>query len=100
MNYKNEVKTLLNALQSASFALVGVDDGGEFIRTSDKTEALEAILSVDMSRLYVVNSQGKKDVLLIVIGNSPGELVADHSTRSDDIEAVISHHADAHERII
>ena len=82
MNYRAEVGSLLRMLQKADFELENVDDGGEVHLTLENHDAIDTIMSVDMSRLIVRHTYGRAS-LLIIIGNSPGELVADYfSNRS------------------
>ena len=53
--YYPEVAGLIDALVDAGCTLVEVDDGGdEPVPTPDKTSAVESIMSVDESRLWVV----------------------------------------------
>jgi hypothetical protein len=75
-----EIRSLLRTLRDHGFALDGVHDGDALVPGSTEAGAMEAITSVDMSRLAVRHSNHPGRLwLLLVLGNEPGELVADHA---------------------
>jgi len=99
--YRAEVLSLLNRLTAAGFRLDSVHDGMERIACDTAHmgkdtigEALETILSVDSSWLRVTSplAAGFCLCLFLVLGNGPGELVADWTTGSALLESVLSAH--------
>jgi len=81
-----EVKDLLTALTAAGFTLRKGDNGEDkFNFEEGKLDSfIENLIACDESRLYVTDPSGNKRWLYLVLGNSPGELVADYSCPADD----------------
>jgi hypothetical protein len=80
--YYKEVRSLLHRLVCSGFKLIMVDDGEEFIKVEGtmaetKMEAAAAICNVGEAQLLVENPEGEKKWIMLVLGNDPGELVAD-----------------------
>jgi len=82
-NWKPVVGSFLTKLIKAKFVLVAVDDGGSRIPVDKKSEAVDAVDSVDDSHLYVTDPNGFDRWIYIVLGNDPEELVADYSCRRE-----------------
>lgn len=71
----------------------GLDAGGQveydLEKSSDPRAIVEAVYAVDTCTLMVRNSGGPLlGVILLVLGNSPEEVVADHST-SEPIRSIV-----------
>lgn len=83
-DWRPVVADLLTRLQGAGFTLHSVDDGGERIELQPDDAhavALEAILSVDDSHLYLSHPEReKRDVLYIVLDEVPFDIIADGSS--------------------
>lgn len=76
--YFKETISLLRTLNKHGFDPVKVDDGEEIIATPTQTEAAVAINNVEEAFLFVKKRSTNKVLgLFIVLGNDPGELVAD-----------------------
>lgn len=81
-NWVPETKSLVKRLVKNGFIIISGDNGEDefaFNGTGKMTEFLDELLACDEARLYVQNSEGKNKSLYIVLGNSPGELVADYT---------------------
>jgi hypothetical protein len=76
-NYAPEILDTLIALVSAGFTLRAVDNGGGKETAETPATACSLIDATDESYLYVTAPDGKRLSLFFVLGNSPGELVAD-----------------------
>lgn len=71
---------LIQTAQAAGYALVAVNDGEERVRVSTEAEALEAVFSVDDSRIIFKHPEEEKGhCAVIVLGNSGWDCVADAS---------------------
>jgi len=91
--FYKETVSLLRTLNKHGFDPIEVDDGEELMLTPTPTEAATAICNVDEARLYVKKrSTGKELGLYIVLGNDPGELVADYHVDNDLDEATKEHY--------
>jgi hypothetical protein len=88
-DYRPEIKSLLNTLKRHKFSPYLLNDGEELIRGSAITA--EEICAVDESHLYVKDSTDKKFFVRIILGNEPGEAVADYSDY-DPLDDVIQEH--------
>lgn len=93
-DYAPETKSLVNALLAAGFTIRNVDDGGDNYPFDGSVDALVGhITGVNESTLRVTTPGGVRCSLLLVLGNSPGELVCDYSD-IPALEAVCSAEAD------
>jgi len=96
--YESEVHSLIRRLVTAGLIPVKVYDGDEWIDCRPEslaTDAAEIILSVDDSHLVVKNLEGQRAELAIILGNCPGEALADWSAPAgicDQIKAVSNAH--------
>jgi len=90
-----ETRSLLDSLVAAGFTLLGGNDGAdENVSSSDPAFLADYLTGVDEALLYVCHpTRLKRLVLLLVYGNSPGELVCDY-TDNPELEAVVDAHAD------
>ena len=81
------INSLLSILSKDGFLPVRLFDGEELINVSDmrKGKVAKLVAGVDESTLTVENLDGRKFKLLIVLGNSPCETVADF-TYSEELE--------------
>jgi hypothetical protein len=96
-DFTPETKSLIKALTAAGFIITGGNNGEErFDFGTDLAKFLDNLLATDETRLYVESPKGKKLSLFLVLGNSPGELVADYSICGDvdELEAVTQAHYD------
>jgi len=74
-----ETESLIKRLKAADFKIISVNDGDEEdIVPKSEQEAVEILTSVDKSWLTVKRGE-YSFTLLLVYGNSPGELVCDYS---------------------
>lgn len=75
---KRVVFELIEWLRLRSFLCVGVDDGEEYYPTNTTVEAMEHVFSVDDSTLRFEHvGTSRQHSVLIVLGNSPEEVIAD-----------------------
>ena len=94
LNYVNdwvpEVGSLLRRLLQSGFTLKAGNNGGDDFRLNERPEGepfislpvaefIAELIAADEFHLYVVAPDGKRLTLYCVLGNSPGELVCDHS---------------------
>jgi hypothetical protein len=93
-DYRPEVRSLLKSLKQAGFTPIYVDDGEENIFYADvsKTQFLEEIVATDEAKIRLQHNNKRVSVYL-VLGNDPGEIVADY-TDYDPLEDVIDAHYD------
>jgi len=91
--YATEIRSLMRTLNKHGFTPVSVFDGEETEKVKNQSEAVDVILSVDDSSLYVKNAAGKTVKLYIVLGNDPGEAVCDHSD-FDPLTVAMTEHYD------
>jgi hypothetical protein len=62
------------------FTIRNVYDGGDIVETlDDPSAALAAMLAVDESSLRVITPEGERRSIYIILGNDPGEAVADYA---------------------
>lgn len=78
---RRAIRKLCQMARAKGWPPLAVDNMGEVIYTTSDREVLEHVFSVDESRIEFMGPEGKKAVALIVLGNSPSEVVADHSIR-------------------
>ena len=76
-----EIENLLSDLIESGFQLLRVYDGGESYTKGHNNELLQAILSVEISHLFVYHETTGAATLCIVLGNEPGIAVCDYSCR-------------------
>ena len=88
-----ELRSLLRRLAAADIRPAAVHDGEELVVTRTQTEAAEAILSVDECSVRLVRHGEKVGTLYLVMGNSAGEIVCDH-TDSPILTPLMDGHAD------
>lgn len=89
-DYAPEIRDTLQTLVNAGFTLRAVDNGGDEVeKTPDIESAVHHIDAVDEALLYVTAPSGKRLWVSFVMGNSPGELVADHADNAE-INGVLS----------
>lgn len=91
--YRLEMRDLCRRLGAAGFSPVAVDDGGgEWADVSGWHDVVEAVLAVDEAHVKIEAHEGepKQSVvplarfnLFLVLGNSPGEILADWSYPRD-----------------
>ena len=86
------VGSLLHRLKQGGFRLIALDDGGEFVPATKAN-----ILSVDESQLFVEKA-GERFALLLVLGNSPDEIVADYTYKENpaawELEQILTDFSD------
>ncbi len=83
-DYRPETLSLLSALVAADFTLGSYDNGDERMAVpATLSELAEELCGADEARLYVRHASvpGKVLGILLVLGNSPGELCADYADR-------------------
>jgi hypothetical protein len=90
-DYRAELRSLLLDLGGARYRLCWVDYGEDRLLAPTLDEALDYGLCTDESVLAIRKTGTEKNYwLLLVVGNGPGELVADYSgTVPDDLQAVL-----------
>jgi hypothetical protein len=78
---RQAVRYLIRAAKKAGYATTGVYDGGdERIKCSTEKAAMEAVFAVDDSTIYFKHpDQPKGHCVVIVLGNSGAECIADNS---------------------
>lgn len=91
--YEKEVRSLLYRLVGAGWTIPRVWDGGGYVTCESRQDAIDAILSVDVSHVATIHADHGKSTLMIVLGNSPGELVCDYGV-CPGVDPVVNAHAD------
>lgn len=92
-----ETRSLLGRLVDAGFKVVSGHNGEDKFRYDERRphDFVANLIACDESHLFVKSPAGKKIWLYLVLGNSPGEIVADCSTGEDEaLESVLDKHAD------
>lgn len=80
---RDAVLQVIRALVNGGWTLHEVDDGGEDVRVTSETKALEVITAVDESHLFVYRNliDGMRSGwVFFVLGNDPDEVVCDHTS--------------------
>ena len=84
-NWSVPVKSLLTMFQVEGFNITDVHDGEEMIQIDQKLSksairqtAADIIVSVEESYV-LIEKQGMKTILFIVLGNEPDEIVSDYT---------------------
>lgn len=93
-DWEPEVLSLLKTLQTAGFVLESSDNGEDRYEHPDGAplgKLIEELTACDEARLYVTHPEapGKTLWFYLVLGNSPGELVADYSCPAGPLEAIL-----------
>lgn len=84
------IQQAIRALRDDGWNLYTVDDGEETIAPVNETEAVEAIMAVDVATLHLVNAKsGEHGSVLFVLGNSPEEVVCDYTVNLTALDALI-----------
>lgn len=78
-NYKPEIRAVLSALIAEGFSIAYVDDGEDSSVPASLDVAVETVASVDVATAGITHPDaiGKRFTLLFILGNDPGEIVAD-----------------------
>jgi hypothetical protein len=92
-NWAPEVRSLVNRLSLAGFAITRACNGEDTYTGTKVSEIVECVTACDEGELYVTAPDGKCLWLMLVLGNSPGELVSDYSCH-EALEAVVTAHGD------
>jgi hypothetical protein len=94
-DWRPESKSLLKTLQKHNVTILSVNNGDEDTNYADTTlgKFVDEMTACDEAHLYVQTPDGKKHVLYLVYGNSPGELVADYSI-APELDAATEEHYD------
>lgn len=82
------VWNLLHYLEEKGFKVISVGGGEERTKISDLKIAMEVIFSVDMSWVYVCKGTTYY-CIVIALGNSPEEVICDHSSPPNDSEGFL-----------
>lgn len=91
-----ETESLIETLQKHGLTIVSVDNGdSEPTNFGDVLldRFIEETMACDEANLYVNTPDGKRKVLYLVYGNSPGELICDY-TVCPEIDAASKEHFD------
>ena len=94
-DFRPEVRSLFKTLRWHDFTILAVNNGDEWVKLNDVgvTEFLEETVAADEASLRVAYTDGKKYSLYLVFGNSPGELVCNH-TDFDPLSVAVEEHCD------
>ena len=77
------VRHLVRVMKQNGWEAICVDDGGEMVKTVSEMEVMEAVFSVDESRIYFKKGN-QKHIVLIVLGNDGYDAIADYTTSLGD----------------
>lgn len=72
------IQQVIRGLRADGWSLDFVDDGEEDVPVTNETEAIEAIMAVDMAHLFVRKGEERGHVWF-VLGNDPDEVAADYT---------------------
>lgn len=77
---------LIRVMKAHGWRAIEVDDGGdEYVKTRGlEKKVMEAVFSVDESRIIFENANGVRHCAIIVLGNSGWDAVSDYGFRADD----------------
>ena len=74
------VRHLIRTAKQHGYAVTKVWDGGEYVRCKLEAEAMDAVFSVDESKIYFKHpDQPKSHIAFIVLGNDGFDAIADNS---------------------
>lgn len=77
---KQLVRKLIRVAKAHGYKLTKVYDGELMVKVSTESDAMEAVFSVDESRIYFKrDDQSKCHCAVIVLGNSGWDVIADAS---------------------
>jgi len=103
MNYEKPVSSLLHKFQKAKFSVVSIDDGGDvhhFDQQKSKLQvrkdAVDAVCAVDESWIRMIDPEGRRVGLFIVLGNDFDEIVCDYCCNSqinNQVDSIIEEFA-------
>lgn len=91
-SYEKEVRSLLKRLTDNKYELEVVDNGEESVKVKSRNDAVEHIMSVDISTL-IVRKNSLRLCLCLILGNDPGELVADYSV-DPELDKLVELHSE------
>ncbi len=77
------IRHLVRVMKQNGWEAICVDDGGEMVKTVSEAEVLEAVFSVDESRIFFKKGD-QKHIALIVLGNDGYDAIADYTTSLGD----------------
>lgn len=93
------VRHLIRTAKAHGYAVTKVWDGGEMVRVKNETEAMNAVFSVDESRIYFKHpAEDKGHCACIVLGNDGWDAIADASM-GERWDAVIGENGDYADRL-
>lgn len=94
-DWKPETRSLLTSLEKAGFVIHSCNNGEsrkDYMREGHTlAQFLEELLACDEASLYVINPNGKKLWIYLVLGNEPGVITSDY-TCDDGLDAVTDAH--------
>jgi hypothetical protein len=85
MTERGAIQKLVRHAKAHGWSVPSVDDGGEEVPCKSEKDVLDTVFSVDMSRIYF-EKEGNVHSALIVLGNSPDEVVADWGYSEGDAD--------------
>lgn len=89
--YRKEVVSFLHTVKKHGGTVLGVNDGEDWV-SPHEAAPVETILSVEVSWMYARRpGTDTATAFYIVLGNAPGELVADYSY-NEWSQAVVDEH--------
>lgn len=80
---KRLVRHLIRVMKLAGWEVAFVDDGGENVKCVNESEVLEAVFSVDESKI-VFEKDKIRHYAYIVLGNDGYDAIADYTYREND----------------
>jgi hypothetical protein len=81
------LRHLLRRAKAMGMPCIKVNDGEESYKATSEAQVLDTVFSVDESYLLFARPAGEAGVALsayIVLGNSPSEVICDHSSPDDE----------------
>lgn len=88
------IQQAIRALRADGWTLDHVNDGGERVKVTTETEAIEAIMAVDEAWLHVkrgseADGTDARGYAFFVLGNAPDEVVCDYTTNLTALDTLI-----------
>lgn len=88
------VTALITAVTDAGFKLTHVYDGGENVKCSTVAQALDAVFSVDESRVFFRGPDGSRQWVFLVGGNGE-DIISDYTCGDAAFDSAVGSISDA-----
>jgi hypothetical protein len=82
---KAGIRQTIRALRNGGWELDSVWDGEESIPVTNESEAINAIMALDMAHLYFKHDESEYGFVYFVLGNEPDEVINDYTVNLSSV---------------